>query len=116
MITVQLRDLRFYANHGVHPQEKITGGDFLVNLSVHYKEVSNRHTLDSTIDYAVLYDITKECMHLATALLENVAENICEKVKSVFPQVCMIEIEIVKIRPPITGINGSTAITLHRSY
>lgn len=116
MITIHLDDLRFFAFHGIHQQETKAGGDFLVHLTVQYPELSNHHTLDSTIDYIVLYDIVKQYMSLPTALLENVAERICEKIKSRYTQVSKIEIKITKLRPPIPGINGSTGITLHRSY
>lgn len=116
MITIHLDDLRFFAFHGIHQQEKIAGGDFLVRLTVQYPELSSKHTLDSTIDYVVLYDIVKRCMELPTELLENVAEDICEKIKSRYSQVTNVEIKITKLRPPIPGINGSTGITLHRSY
>lgn len=115
MITIHLNDLRFFAFHGIHQQEKIAGGDFVVNLTVQYPEISSAHTLDSTIDYVALYDIVKQCMELPTELLENVAERICEKIKSCYTQVSNIEIKITKLRPPIPGINGSTGITLHRS-
>jgi len=116
MMTIHLNDLRFYAFHGIHPQEKKAGGDFLVNLTVQYPEASKQHTLDSTIDYVVLHDLVKQCMALPTELLENVAEDICEKIKSRFSQLSSIEIKITKIRPPIPGINGSTGITLQRTY
>lgn len=116
MMTIHLNDLRFYAFHGIHTQEKKAGGDFLVNLTVQYPEVSKHHTLDSTIDYVVLYDLVKQCMALPTALLENVAEDMCEKIKTRYAQLSSIEIKITKLRPPIPGINGSTGITLHRFY
>lgn len=116
MFTIQLNELRFYAYHGIHAEERRAGGYFTVSVSVDYQETTHVHTIESTIDYTVLYDLVKSCMLKPTELLENIAEQICKGITLQYPQVCGIQITISKLRAPIPGVDGSTSVRLQRSF
>lgn len=54
MITVELRDLRIFGRHGVHPEEREQGQDFLfdVDLAVGNRGSSDR--LEDAVDYSAV--------------------------------------------------------------
>jgi dihydroneopterin aldolase len=115
--SIELKDLHFHAFHGLYPEEKIRGGQFIVALRVDYHlPVSNSTssttiTIDNTIDYAVLFEICQEIMTQPTELLENVAKALSNAIKARFSRACCIEVAITKCKPPIPGCTGSSIVT-----
>ena len=112
---ISLRDLRFYAYHGVFEEEKKIGNEFRVSLSVFlpFKESLKEDLLDDTVSYAALYEIVKEEMEKPRNLLEKVAIEIAERIKKKFPEVRKGRVEVEKIHPPIPGILGTAAVALN---
>ena len=111
MMEVELLDLMFNAGIGVYPQERKVGNTFSVTLKVRYRTVcENKDSLDGGISYVDLYDIIKEEMSREAQTLEFVARNIAKEVVCRWPSVENGEIEIVKLVPPITGIEGRCGV------
>ncbi|MCX8020522.1 MAG: dihydroneopterin aldolase [Chitinophagaceae bacterium] len=116
MIQIQLKHLRFFAFHGIYPEEKTAGGDFEVNASVFFRETQTIASLEQTMNYEMLFEIIRDAMQTPKELLETVAMDIIEKIKSRFPQVQKISIEIIKLNPPITHFNGQVSVTVSKEY
>ena len=76
--TIELKDVRLYAFHGVLEQERRVGGDYSVSLRVHYNICKAMETDDvnDTLNYAHLLDIIKQEMAVPSNLLEHVAGRI----------------------------------------
>jgi len=110
MLKIELSKLRFHGFHGVHEEESRAGGDFEVNLTVHFQPVSLpvRH-LNETIDYTYLYELVKHRMERPTRLLETLATEIADEILSSFLSVEELEVSIKKLNPPIPFFNGSVA-------
>ena len=107
---IWLRGVRFYAYHGVLPQERRVGGEFLVNLRVGYpldKAILSDDVAD-TLDYAALYGVVKTEMMQPSRLLEHVAGRIAETILERFPQAQSIELKLTKENPPM-GVDCSGA-------
>ena len=70
-----LRNVRFHAFHGVLPQERQVGGDFLLTLQVGYPFAKAMESDDvaDTLNYATLFDLAKREMDIPSQLLEHVA-------------------------------------------
>jgi dihydroneopterin aldolase len=49
-------------------------------------------------------------------LLEVLMQSIAEEVKNTYPQVSKIELEIIKLRPPIQGFTGETGVRICHEY
>ncbi|MFZ9695666.1 MAG: dihydroneopterin aldolase [Chitinophagaceae bacterium] len=115
--SIELKDLHFHAFHGLYPEEKLKGGQFIVTLRVDYRPISNNSassstvTLDDTIDYAVLFEICQKEMSQPTELLENVALAISKAIQARFSVACYIELTITKCKPPIPRCTGSSRVT-----
>lgn len=113
---VSLIDLHFKALIGLYEQERIAGNDFRVNLSVWYDAARfEEENLDTGISYADLFTIVNEEMTKVTLLLETVALRIEKRVLDNYPFITRGEISIVKLNPPIPGIEGDGGVTLRFS-
>ena len=76
--TIELKDVRLYAYHGVLEQERRVGGEYSVSLRVHYNisKAMESDDVNDTLNYALLLDIIKEEMAQPSDLLEHVAGRI----------------------------------------
>ena len=105
-----LHEVRFYAFHGVIPQERSVGGEFLVSVKVGCpleKAMSSDDVAD-TLNYAELYELVKKEMMLPSSLLEHVMGRIVEAIEKAFPKVTSVEVKIKKVNPPMgSDSNGA---------
>ena len=105
-----LRNVRFYAFHGVMPQEQEVGGEFVVDLKVGYpiEAAMQSDEVADTLNYAELYELVKEEMAIPSKLLEHVAGRIVNGINERFPKVSSIELKITKKNPPMgADCNGA---------
>jgi len=101
--SIFLRDMRFYAYHGVFPQERTVGGDYSVNLRVELdmSAAVENDMIEVTSNYADLYDVVKEEMDQPSDLLETVASRIGKHVLEDFPRVTEVTVSVIKLNPPM---------------
>lgn len=74
--TIGLEKMRFYARHGVFPQERAVGNWFEVSVSLTYEtdaETEPDDNLAGTINYARVAEIVTHEMSIPSQLLETVA-------------------------------------------
>lgn len=116
MTCIHLKDIRFFAHHGVHAPEWDMGGYFDVCMDVWYREVDHIAAIEDTINYEDLYKIVETFMLQRQMLLEVVAQNIIQAIKKRFPQTTEISIRILKLRAPIAGLEGSVGVTLQQQF
>lgn len=116
-MTVELKQVRFFAYHGFYPEERKTGNEFEVNLAVTLESHENAIVdITSTVNYAVLFEIVSEQMRQPVDLLETLVEGIAAKIRAVFPQTKKIIITVSKLHPPIAQFTGSVSVTLEKDY
>ncbi len=102
--TIQLKGLKFYAHHGVMPQERKVGAHFSVDLTLFLADASTailKDELAATVNYAEVYDVVKKEMAVPSQLLEHVAGRIANAVFHNFPLVESLEASITKNNPPM---------------
>jgi 7,8-dihydroneopterin aldolase/epimerase/oxygenase len=117
VMTIELKALRFHAFHGLFPEEKKTGNEFEVNLSVDYTPAEKVITqIDNTVNYAQLHELIKSAMQQPRDLLETVAMEIVENMYTTFPQIKKAAIEIMKLHPPIAQFIGSVGVKYEKEY
>ncbi len=112
MLSIQLIDLQFYAFHGVHPEERMLGAEYVVNVTVSYseKKIPVLH-LSETIDYTSVYDLVKKHMLEAKPLLETVVTVMAADLFARFSMVEEVTINVVKKHPPLARFQGKVGIT-----
>jgi dihydroneopterin aldolase len=117
MMTVELKKVRFFAFHGLYPEERKTGNEFDVSLSVSWDPAEKEHIgIADTVNYAVLFEIVKEQMLQPVGLLETVVAGIAGRIKTTFPQTKKVLVRISKIHPPIAGFSGSISVSFEKDY
>ena len=115
--TIQLHNLRFFAEHSLYEEERSVGNEFEVNISLTMKGPKEKVvTLEETINYVEVYRITKELFSHRNALLETLAMEIAEALKHQFPVIQKAEVQIAKLHPPIAGFTGSVSVTYKKSF
>ena len=112
---ISLQDLHFYSYHGVLDEERTTGNEFKVNLSVWIpaKEDIKEDNLQATVSYVDLFEIVKSEMSKSRKLLETVCFSISQRIKDKFPEVLRGYVKIEKKRPPIKEMLGYASVSLN---
>lgn len=118
---IRLEGLRFYAFHGVLPQERTVGGDYTVDLvlTLAPPAVGNATAaavgaddLGGTVNYADVYALVRHEMAVPSALLEHVAGRILRSLLDAFPLVEAATITLRKDTPPMGAACNGCAVTL----
>ena len=114
---VILRNVRFHAFHGVMPQERQVGGDFLLTLRVGYPlaKAMESDEVGDTLNYASLYALVKQEMDQPSQLLEHVAGRIAKAVMNAFPDVSSVDLELTKQNPPMGADCDGATVEMHFS-
>jgi dihydroneopterin aldolase len=119
MITcIELKEIRFYAYHGVMEQERLVGNQFVVDvlLTVPLEEAMRSDDLNDTINYARVYEVIQSEMTIPSNLLEHVAGRILSALKRTFPQLTAIELKVSKLNPPMGGEIESASVKVRQTY
>ena len=112
---VTLENVRFYAYHGVLPQERRVGGWFEVTLRVGYpltKAIQTDH-VDDTVNYAMLFELVRREMMIPSQLLEHVAGRIANAVEQAVPELQSVDLLLKKCNPPMGADSDGAGVELH---
>lgn len=112
---VSLEKVRFHASHGVLPQERVTGGDFIVSVRAGYQLATAMESdgVEDTLDYSRLYEIINKEMQKPSCLLEHVAGRIGRSIFTELPKVTTLDVSVEKLNPPMGGEMQCAAVELH---
>lgn len=108
--SILLQGLRFYAHHGVDPQENTVGALFILDLTLDtdFKAALETDALDGTVNYASVYKAVKEEMQTPSALLEHAGGRIANRLFLDFPSIQRIHLKLIKQNPPMgADCNGA---------
>ena len=115
-ITIELKQLRFFAYHGLYEEEKKIGAEFEVNLAVSFSPSDKITALDETVNYEKLYQLLKEEMQKPRDLLETLAMEIAQAIHLAFSQIKKIGISITKLHVPIVSFIGNVEVNFFKEY
>ena len=102
---IVLEGMRFYGFHGVNPEERVLGQEYLVDLAVEMDltQAGASDRLEDTISYAHIYRAVRDVMEGEPRnLLEAAAQAVADRILSDFP-VDSGSIRVKKPHPPIRG-------------
>ena len=117
MLSIELKDLRIHARHGLYSGEASIGNVYHIDLAVMYDEGGLVFdSIDNTINYVELYDIIRQRMQNSTALLEKLCSDIVQQIKEAYPSVTEVVLSVYKIQAPIENFEGKVGVTLHRKF
>ena len=110
---VGLEDVRFFAYHGLFPEERILGNWFVLTVRVSKQgQFGLFERIDETFDYGQIYMICQEVMADPVDLLETVAQRIANRLKQSFRGISRYEIHVWKEQPPLGMLGGKSCVSL----
>jgi len=104
---ILLEGMRFYAYHGVNPEERALGQRFTVDvvLAVDLRRAGQSDDLAHTVSYSAVYKVVRRIVEgEPRQLIEAVAEEIASAILTGFPPV---ERTTVTVRKPEAPMKGS---------
>lgn len=112
---VWLRRVRFYARHGVMPQERTVGGWFTVTVAVGYdlSRAMDSDDVADTLNYARLYELVSREMAVPSQLLEHVAGRIVRVISEEWPQATSVDLWLDKDNPPMGADSEGAGVEIH---
>lgn len=113
--SILLKDLQFYAYHGVLPQEKTVGGEYKVDLTLDISvplKALQEDDLNGTINYAEVYHLIKLEMQQPVDLLERLSYKIADRLLLHFQEILKVKIEVCKVNPPIGAACSGASVVL----
>ena len=117
MVTIKLKQLRFFAHHGLYEEERKVSNEFIVDLEVTFESpVAVVTKMSETINYIKLYELVKKQMLQPTDLIETLAMQITDRIHQLYSQVKKISITITKKYPPVINFSGNVAVSYVKEY
>lgn len=115
--TIHIKELEIHAYHGVMNQENLVGNTFLINLSVETNFLAAIQTdeIEGTISYAELSNLIVKQMKITSKTLEHVAGRIVQAIRTEYPSIGTIYIELWKKYPPIDAQTKGVGISISDS-
>ena len=111
---IELQNIHLYAYHGVMPQENKIGAWYTINLCATIDNMSciENDCIESTVNYADIYETVCEEMKIKSKLLEHVCGRILSNLFTRFPSITKINITLIKETPPLGGDKLSCAVKI----
>lgn len=109
--------MKFYAYHGVFPEENKLGQRFIVDvvLEADLKEAAKSDDIEKSVDYGEVYEAAKQVLEGRTYnLVESIAEEVAAQVLKTFFIVERTTVKVLKPDPPIPGHYDHVAIEIVR--
>lgn len=98
-----LKDLRFFAYHGVGAQETCVGNEFTIDLRIKtdISKAMQSDSVNDTVSYADIYEAIRQEMDIPSKLLEHVAGRIARRLFRDFNAIEALELKLSKRNPPM---------------
>ncbi len=117
IVTIELKELRFFAHHGVYAGEAKTGTEFEVSVILEWGATAEPIAhLHQTVNYVAAYNIVKRVFSIRQPLLETCATHITDELYAAFPVLEKVCVSIKKLHPPLTNFVGSLGVTYTRLF
>ena len=114
--TVKVENLKIYAFHGCMEEEKIVGGDYVVNICAVCRvgKKAFDDEIGGTVDYVDLARIVKREMSVRSKLLEAVVKRIIDCCFNEISILEQISVTVSKLSPPIDADVESVSVSMDK--
>ncbi len=118
MAAIALEGMKFYAYHGVYEEERILGGEYVVDVYITtvFAKAAIDDDLYKTINYETIYLICQIAMRKPSKLVEAVAERIGLGIRNQFKNISELNIRVAKLHPPLGGRVFQAVIETEGNY
>jgi len=111
---IYLRRLRFFAVHGLLPEERRHPQEFWVDVrcQVDFQRAAETDDVADTVNYADIVMAVRSVVEGEPVnLLERLARQVAEAVRAVDRRIGAIEVTITKVRPPFPVDSAGVEVT-----
>jgi dihydroneopterin aldolase len=116
MLTIGLEQVHFHAYHGLYPEEKIIGNDFVLDVYVTIPGASHIDKISETVNYAGLLNVVRPIMEIPQPLLEQVVYALTDAIKAKYPEIQKSVISLRKMNPPMGASVRNSVVSLEKIY
>ena len=112
---LRMEGMKFYAFHGVLPQENLVGAYFYIDLKLKtdFTNAAQTDELEGTVSYADIHTVVKEEMAIPSKLLEHVCQRIATRILNDFPTIESLDICLYKENPPMGACARKIGVEAH---
>ena len=112
---LRMEGMKFYAFHGVLPQENLVGAYFYIDLKLKtdFTNAAKTDELEGTVSYADIHTVVKEEMAIRSKLLEHVCQRIATRILHDFPTIESLDICLYKENPPMGACARKIGVEAH---
>jgi len=112
---IRMEGMKFYAFHGVLPQENLVGAYFYIDLRLKtdFTHAAQTDELKETVSYADIHAVVQEEMKTTSKLLEHVCQRIASRIFHDFNTIESIEISLFKENPPMGACAQRVGVEVH---
>lgn len=118
MDKILIRGLKLFAYHGVNPEEKDQGQDFIfdIDLYVNINKACHSDNVDDTVSYAkVVKTVRRVFTEKKYDLIEKCAQVVSDAVLNEYPEVFKVEITLKKPQAPVSAEFDYMGVSITRS-
>lgn len=118
MDKIIIKDLKLFCYHGVNPEEKENGQNFVFDITafIDLDLPCKSDNVDDTVSYAkIIKTVRRVAQSEKNDLLERVAQRVADEL---FNEFCKIQSLIIKLKKPEAPINadfGYVAVEIERT-
>ena len=101
-----LKNMKFYAYHGVLPEEQEKGQYFYIDIEMacDLRAAGQTDNLEDTVDYSQVYDIVRVITEKNKfRLIEHLADRISREILSKYDKILETTVRVRKPQAPING-------------
>ncbi len=114
---ITIKGLKIFAFHGVNPEEKENGQNFIIDLD-YYVDISNAchsDNIDDTVSYAKVVKIVRKAFtDEKYDLIEKAAQVVADAVLNGFSTIQKIEVTLKKPEAPVSADFDYMAVSISR--
>ncbi len=117
MDKIIIKNLEFYAYHGVNPEEKENGQKFFLDIEYYLDMTKPCHTdnVDDTVSYAkVVKCVRKAFLQDKYDLIEKASQVVADAILDEFPAITRVDITLKKPQAPVSADFDYMAVAISR--
>ena len=117
MDKITIKNLKIFAFHGVNPEEKENGQNFLIDVDyyLNIKRACQSDNIDDTVSYAKVVKVIRAAFTKEKYdLIEKAAEEIAKAIFDSFEQIYKVEITLKKPEAPVKADFEYMAVNIIR--
>jgi len=110
-----LEEMKFFAFHGIYPEERTKGNEFVCSLTytIEFAEEVIEDNLSKNIDCQEVYAVICREMKNPSYLIEHLSFRIAKTLLQTFHLMKNVEVKISKLTPPNLGNTKCSSATIY---